>query len=439
MLSKMKIAFKTFGCRLNISETESLISLLPDNFDLITDFNEADIVIINSCTVTAEAEKKCIHFINPLINKGKICILTGCFNPYPFFSDDQLLYIPLFNKSKVIDCLNSLNIDKNLVLTNLKSSNFLLENGHENRFLPPSTKKEFHSRAFLKIQDGCNNRCTYCKVCLVRGKSISLQDDIIIERIKKLKNSGFSEIILTGINIAAYSYNGVTFSYLLEKLIDIFPDLIFQLSSIEIINLDSKFFEVITSENIKPYFHLPLQSGSDNILKLMNRRYTVNDFIKTIENIKKIRDDSFISTDVIVGFPGESLKTISETEVLVRKLGFEHLHIFPFSKREGTAAYNFTETFSEKEKSLHIESLRKISNANKNKYINSHIGKQDKMCIESIKKLNDAKYLITGKSYHSIQCLVLTNDIKDLKIGQYIKVKFFGKIGYKLYGILNEN
>ncbi|HNV43734.1 MAG TPA: hypothetical protein PKH20_03180, partial [Exilispira sp.] len=137
--------------------------------------------------------------------------------------------------------------------------------------------------------------------------------------------------------------------------------------------------------------------------------------------------------------PGESLKTISETEVLVRKLGFEHLHIFPFSKREGTAAYNFTETFSEKEKSLHIESLRKISNANKNKYINSYIGKQDKMCIESIKKLNNAKYLITGKSYHSIQCLVLTNDIIDLKIGQYIKVKFFGKIGYKLYGILNEN
>ncbi|MFN3411277.1 MAG: radical SAM protein, partial [Exilispira sp.] len=313
-----------------------------------------------------------------------------------------------------------------------------IEENEKNRFLNPALDKSFHSRAFLKIQDGCNNNCTYCKVHIVRGEEVSLSYDKIIDSLYRITDAGFNEVVLTGINIAKYNYYNINFSTLLKNLIKIFPNLIFQLSSIEINNLDNEFFNIIKQPNIKPYFHLPLQSGSDFILSLMNRKYKVNEYIDIINKLKDNRPDSFLSTDIIVGFPQENEKTIMETLKVVLNVSFHHLHLFPFSKRYGTEAYKMKETLSPKEKSYYIERLNKIVKNNKNKYINSFIGKKDYFIIEKIEKTID-KYIILGRSYHNILIKSFLYDkFNYYKKGDYLPVYIYGKENDKLIAKIIE-
>ncbi len=436
----MKIAFKTFGCRLNISETESIIGQFVDRNIITSNIDDADIVVINSCTVTAEAEKKCLRLISKILNEKKICIVTGCFDPSKSIQDSKLFYIPLDYKGSIYNFIQNLSKnnyeDTKKIQLNLKSSNFLNNKFFidyniliKNRFLNSKFDKRFHSRAFLKIQDGCNNNCSYCKVRIVRGNVQSLPIVNILNNLDIINDLGFKEVVLTGINIASYRDENVNFSSLLEKLINKYPDFIFQLSSIEINNLDDKFFDIIKLENIKPYFHLPLQSGSNKILKLMNRFYDINKYIKIVEKIKYNRPCSFLSTDIIIGFPGEDKYTIKDTENIVRLCQFHHLHLFPFSKREGTIAYNMEETFSETEKSFFIERLYTIIKVNKQKFINSFIGKTDLFLIESI-----SNKFLKGKTYHNLNICAENNKSLNLEKGHYLKTYIYGKKDFLLLG-----
>ncbi len=428
----MNIAFKTFGCRLNISETESIISIIAKNSFIVKDYTQADIIIVNTCTVTAEAEKKCIRFINQVLSKNKICISTGCFNPVGSIKSEKLLYFPLDYKNNIsnliqnIEELSKKNVNTNSIpLTSLMDKIPL----KQNRFMNISLNKEFHSRAFLKIQDGCNHNCSYCKVHIVRGKEQSLKFNELVDHLHIISEKGFKEVVLTGINIAAYKDEEINFSNLIEIISEKFDNLIFQLSSIEINNLDEKFFHVIKNPNIKPYFHIPLQSGSNIILSYMKRPYNISQYMDTIEKIIKARSDSFLSTDIIVGFPYETIDTIKETEKIIRKIGFHHLHLFPFSKREGTSAFSMEETLSNIEKSFYIDRFSNIIKENKNKYINSFINKKDYFIVERIK---DRYY--KGRTYHNI--IVNASYNKNLKIekGDNIPVFIFGKINDELYG-----
>lgn len=439
----MKIAFKTFGCRLNISETESIISQVQEKEDIITDLDEADLIVINTCTVTSEAEKKCIRLINQLLKNGKICISTGCFDPTKTIKNDKLIYIPLDYKGKVNEIIEKIEIffynNKNdlrdfsidkLDKTNLFSN---LDYNYSNRFLNPSLDKRFHSRAFLKIQDGCNNNCSYCKVHIVRGREISLEYEKIIDSLNKISDIGFKEVVLTGINIAKYNYNNINFSNLLYNLIKLFPNIIFQLSSIEINNLDEQFFDIIKNNSIKPYFHLPLQSGSNKILSLMNRQYKVQDYLKVISKIKGNRKDAFLSTDIIIGFPGEDKETISETLNIILEVNFHHLHLFPFSKREGTSAFTMQETMNSSEKSYYMERLNLIIKSNKKRYLNSFIGKTDYFIAEKIQKSSiKGINIISGRSYHNLIINAFISSRFQINKGDYLPIFIFGKEKNKL-------
>lgn len=449
----MKVALKTFGCRLNISETESIISQISPTNIITSDINQADIIIINSCTVTSIAEKKCLKLINQILNSNRVCIVTGCFDPTKIIRNKNLIYIPLDYKGQVPEIIEKIKINhiKNdkivskkanqeniLLMKNSILEYFINESGMYNsvekkRFLNPVIDKRFHSRAFLKIQDGCNHNCSYCKVHIVRGEEQSLNLNNIIDSLNTIAKSGFKEVVLTGINIASYMHNNINFSSLLDVLISKFPSLIFQLSSIEINSLDNKFFDIIKNKNIKPYFHLPLQSGSDYILKLMNRPYNADKYLKIIDKILSSRKDSFISTDVIIGFPGENIETLQQTEKIIRKVGFHHLHLFPFSKREGTAAFNMDETLSNSEKSYFINRFYEIAKQNKEKYFNSFISKKDLVLIEKIEK-----NFIYGKSYHNLPTRIKYLNIPEIEKGNYIQVNIYGKKGYELQAIVTS-
>ncbi|MEJ5272742.1 MAG: MiaB/RimO family radical SAM methylthiotransferase [Spirochaetota bacterium] len=443
----MKIAFKTFGCRLNISETESIISQIENKEDITKDLKIADIIVINTCTVTAEAEKKCIRLLNQLLAEDKICISTGCFDPTKIIKNDKLIFYSLDNKGDVevlikniISYLNQNKLEIKKFSFKKFSENQKSYRSHQNRFLQPTLDKRFHSRAFLKIQDGCNNNCTYCKVHIVRGKEQSLDYEKILDSIEKIYSSGFKEIVLTGINIAKYNINNINFTKLLLNLIKLFPNIIFQLSSIEVDNLNEEFYEIIKLPNIKPYFHLPIQSGSDYILTRMRRKYTIKEYTNVINKIKSSRPDAFLSTDIIVGFPGENKETIKQTENIVREIGFHHLHLFPFSKREGTDAYDMEETFSNEEKSFYIERLNNITKGFKNRFINSFIGKQDYIIVEKIERKqnnNDKNNLIIyGKSYHNLLIKAFCKNNFEVYKGDYLATYILGKDKNILIGMV---
>ncbi|HPC37688.1 MAG TPA: MiaB/RimO family radical SAM methylthiotransferase [Exilispira sp.] len=443
----MKIAFKTFGCRLNISETESIISQIENKEDITKDLKIADIIVINTCTVTAEAEKKCIRLLNQLLAEDKICISTGCFDPTKIIKNDKLIYYSLDNKGDVevlikniIDYLNQNKLPIKEFSFKKFSENEKSYRSYQNRFLRPTLDKRFHSRAFLKIQDGCNNNCAYCKVHIVRGKEQSLDYEKVLDSIEKIYSSGFKEIVLTGINIAKYNFNNINFTKLLLNLIKLFPNIIFQLSSIEVDNLNEEFFEIIKLPNIKPYFHLPIQSGSDFILTRMRRKYTIKEYTNAINKIKSSRPDAFLSTDIIVGFPGENKETIKQTENIVREIGFHHLHLFPFSKREETDAYNMEETFSNEEKSFYIERLNNITKGFKNRFINSFIGKQDYIMVEKIERKqnnNDKNNLIIyGKSYHNLLIKAFYKNNFEVYKGDYLTTYILGKDKNILIGMV---
>lgn len=443
----MKIAFKTFGCRLNISETESIISQIENKEDITKDLKIADIIVINTCTVTAEAEKKCIRLLNQLLAEDKICISTGCFDPTKIIKNDKLIYYSLDNKGDVETLIK--NIISYLKQNKLEIKEFSFKKFSENqksyrssqnRFLQPTLDKRFHSRAFLKIQEGCNNNCTYCKVHIVRGKEQSLDYEKVLDSIEKIYSSGFKEIVLTGINIAKYNFNNINFTKLLLNLIKLFPNIIFQLSSIEVDNLNEEFFEIIKLPNIKPYFHLPVQSGSDYILTRMRRKYTIKEYTNAINKIKSSRPDSFLSTDIIVGFPGENKETIKQTENIVREIGFHHLHLFPFSKREETDAYNMEETFSNEEKSFYIERLNNITKGFKNRFINSFIGKQDYIIVEKIERkqnnIDKNNLIIYGKSYHNLLIKAFYKNNFEVYKGDYLTTYILGKDKNVLIGMV---
>lgn len=443
----MKIAFKTFGCRLNISETESIISQIENKENITKDLKIADIIVINTCTVTAEAEKKCIRLLNQLLAEDKICISTGCFDPTKIIKNDKLIYYSLDNKGDVETLIKNIISYLNQNKLEIKEFSFkkFSENqksyrSSQNRFLQPTLDKRFHSRAFLKIQDGCNNNCTYCKVHIVRGKEQSLDYEKVLDSIEKIYSSGFKEIVLTGINIAKYNFNNINFTKLLSNLIKLFPNIIFQLSSIEVDNLNEEFFEIIKLPNIKPYFHLPIQSGSDFILTRMRRKYTIKEYTNAINKIKSSRPDAFLSTDIIVGFPGENKETIKQTENIVREIGFHHLHLFPFSKREETDAYNMEETFSNEEKSFYIERLNNITKGFKNRFINSFIGKQDYIIVEKIeRKQNDNdknNLIIYGKSYHNLLIKAFYKNNFEVYKGDYLTTYILGKDKNILIGMV---
>lgn len=365
----MKYKIYTLGCKVNEYESEVIASLL-DNHGYVKDEN-ADIVIINTCTVTNSADSKSRKIIRSARKKypNAILIVCGCMiqNKKDNLEIDADIILGTSNKTEIINYIKDYKDKKIIDIKDIFKANF------ENM----SLSKFDRTRAYIKIQDGCDNYCSYCIIPYVRGHVRCKKKEDIIKEAKELVKNGHKEIVLTGIHTGNYHDGNFAFSDLLAKLVKTEGLKRLRISSVEITELNDKVLEVIKNNSILVnHMHVPLQSGSDNILKLMNRKYSVKYFIKKIKKIREIRPDISITTDVIVGFPGESEENFDETIQTIKKIGFTKIHVFPYSDRDGTAASKMKGKIDGTIKKKRVKTLLEISKKLENKYIDQNIGKE---------------------------------------------------------------
>jgi threonylcarbamoyladenosine tRNA methylthiotransferase MtaB len=282
----------------------------------------------------------------------------------------------------------------------------------------------FHTRSLIKIHDGCNNFCSYCIIPMVRGRSTSRPAEDIYRNIREVVDHGFKEIVLTGVNMGRYRDGETNFETLVEHIINMDGDFRVRVSSIEPDQFSDRFLQLFQHEKLAPHMHICLQSGSEDTLKRMHRFYTAAQFKEMCQRIKDFRPDFNLTTDIIVGFPGETEQTFKESCDFAREIGFSHIHTFKYSKRTGTKAAAMPEQVPESEKSRRSEVMRTISLENKLKYFNQMKGRTQRLLIERIDSKGMARGY--GENYIPIQ---LTGE--NLERNSFIEVN--------LNEILNQN
>jgi len=354
----MKIAFKTLGCRLNQYETDALAAQFAENgYEISENEDGAEVVVVNTCTVTNQSNQKSRNIISRVTKsnaKAKI-IITGCMT---VSHKEQLK--ERFPQAFIID-----NDDKSAIFYGvdslLKSGSYKLSGIDHDLFSYTSFTEVFHTRSLIKIQDGCNNFCSFCIVPFVRGRAVSRPSEKVLKNVHEVIEKGAKEIVITGVNISRYSHNGMTFSDLLEKILNIDGDFRVRISSLEPDKIDEKFFSLIGHPRLTPHLHLCLQSGSDNVLTQMRRMYSVSEFLSIVEKVR-IKDASFnITTDIIVGFPGETDEDFEKTIQVAKLVCFGHIHIFKYSVRQGTKAQKMNNHIPERIKSERSKIMHKLA------------------------------------------------------------------------------
>lgn len=323
----MKIVVFTLGCKVNECESDSLICGLKERgYEVVDRLEPADLYIVNTCAITADAEKKSRQTssrIKRIAPNAKI-IYTGCAaekDPEAFMGKPNAKLITgVFGKGRILDALDGDGL-------------FIAEHTAEYEELPfPSSLKD---RTYVKVQDGCNNFCSYCIVPYLRGRSRSRKISSVV---KEVNNVATQEIVINGINLSSYDDDGKSLADLMDALA--FTDKRIRLGSLEANIIDDKFLYALKNlKNFAPHFHLSLQSGSDNVLKKMNRRYTRAQFIEKVDLIRSVFPNAGITTDIIAGFPTETEEDFSDTLRLIERVRFSDVHPFIFSPRQGTVAY----------------------------------------------------------------------------------------------------
>ncbi len=386
-----KIAFEVLGCRLNSYEGDALATKFREQGYQIVDSKEIpDIIILNTCSVTNQADRKSRHAIYrslrqiELVPNGLV-IVTGCFvashNREGVWDDDlfqgeNLYVVSNQQKSQIPEIVES----------HFKGelSNIALPAKSNPLFDFPPVDPIFHSRGMLKIQDGCDNFCTYCIIPQTRGAAISRPlPDILDDARKMVEEKGFKEIILTGVNMSYYTWRTKTFSDLLGSLLELDLDFRLRLSSLEPYLLDKKFLEYVHHPKLCEHLHLCLQSGSNRVLKSMKRLYTYEEFRDIVFKIREGNPLFNITTDVIVGFPGESEEDFQESLRAIEELRFGRVHTFRYSKRRGTEAALRADQVSEDIKRKRSELLRQNADIVGEEYLQLFLDKKVEVVIES--------------------------------------------------------
>lgn len=411
----MKVGIYTLGCKVNAYESEYIASLFRNRGYTIASFDEdCDVYVINTCTVTNNSDKKDKKIINHVRNSDSCVVVCGCFveshKDYNFDGID--IVIGNHNKSNIVDLVEDYFINKKQIKL---IDNNIMRVGFEDMEI---TTFESRTRAFVKIQDGCEDYCSYCIIPFVRGRCRSKDKDKVISEITALVNNGYKEIVLTGIHTGNYGSDlGIKFSSLLSEILEI-PNLErLRISSIEITELDDVFFKLLNNPILCNHLHIPLQNGSNRILDLMNRKYTKEEFYEIVEKIRSVREDISLTTDVIVGFPGETDDDFNENVDFIRKVGFSKVHVFPYSKRDGTKASRMDNQIDPNTKKKRTKQLLDISLELESNYYNSFIGKNEKVLIEKV--LDGYSYgHTTNYLYLKIPKELKENEIYDVNISK---------------------
>lgn len=379
------VGILTLGCKVNTYESEYITNLLKENNYEIKSFEElCDIYIINTCTVTNTSDIKSRKMIRNAIKRNPdACIVAmGCFIEANKDYEIEGLDIVIGNKdkSKIIELLDEYFLKKQTIKRLYTSELKEFEDMYITDF-PGRT------RAFVKIQDGCENFCSYCIIPFVRGKCRSKEMSKVISEIKELVNNNYQEVVLTGIHTGNYGVDlDTNFANLLKEIVKIEGLKRIRISSIEITELTDEVLEVIKNNDIiVDHLHIPLQAGSNEVLKLMNRKYDLNKFFEIIFKIRSIRPNISITTDVIVGFPGETEEMFNETINTCKKLELTKIHVFPYSERKGTKAMELPNHLQNDEKKKRARQLLEVSKELELAYANKYLNKEVEVLIEENK------------------------------------------------------
>ena len=410
------LKFISLGCKVNSYESNALKELFLKN-----GFSDKDnIVVINTCSVTAIADQKSRQIIRreKRNNPDYVVVVMGCYSQknadYILEKCGADIVVGTSNRNKLVDYVQTfLKERKPIKDIDEDTRHFQYESFHSVAI--PNT-----TRAYIKVEDGCNNFCSYCTIPYTRGVARSRDKQEIIDEIKELIKHGFLEFVLTGIHTAHYGFDlkDESFSSLVEEILNIDGLYRLRISSIEESEIDSKFIELLKSkENIANHLHMPLQSGSPTVLKRMCRKYNVNDFINKVNMIREVRPDIAITTDVIVGFPGETEEEFLETVNFINKVNFAELHVFPFSAREGTPAYEMKDQISPEVKAKRVNTLLELSEQLKRNYYQQFKGKELEVIIEEKDKESG---LMMG---HSSNYLLLKDELPESSVGKIVKIK----------------
>ena len=411
----MTFAIHTFGCKVNIYESEYVTNLLLENGYRMIDFNseeDADIYIINTCTVTNEADKKDRKLIHTTRNnhESSILIVMGCYSQLNPEDIDADIIIGNKYKSDIINLINEYLKDHKKIIRVNDITKIDFEDMYINRFLT-------HTRAFVKIQDGCNAFCAYCAIPYARGGIRSKDFDKVISEVTNLVNNGYKEIVLTGIHTGRYGIEKHTnLEKLLRELVKIPHIFRIRLSSIEINEITDGIIDLIKNNNIMAkHLHIPLQSGSDTILKNMNRLYDTKYFINRVNEIKKEIPDVSITTDLIVGFPGESDELFQETINTLNTVKFTKIHTFPYSRRSGTKADTMPNQVDGNIKKCRVKEVLSLSDKYELAFYKQKIGNTYNGIIETRK---DGKKIVITSNYIpvEVETNLENNSIVNIKL-----------------------
>ena len=377
----MKFNIITFGCKVNQYESNMMKEkMLSSNFFYEENIKNADIIIVNTCSVTNIADKKCLKMIRRIERErpNALLVVAGCSsqnNQSEYEALDIDILLGNKDKSLIADLI------KEYIDTRQKYVKFYSERNLE--FEDMLINDYNHIRAFIKIEDGCDNFCSYCIIPYVRGSVRCKNFDTVIKEAKMLTEHGHKEIVLTGIHTGHYMDNNHDLTDLINELSKIDDLLRIRISSIEITELNDKFLDMLgKNKKVCNHLHIPLQAGSDEILKRMNRKYDLKYYEDKINKIRQIRPDISISTDIIVGFPNETDDLFQSTLEFSRKMNFSKIHVFPYSKRVGTPAATMPNQVDENVKKERVKKLMDLSNKLEEEYYNKFIGKELDILVE---------------------------------------------------------
>ncbi len=426
-----KIGFITLGCKVNIYESNALKNELENlGYDVCDADESCDAYIINTCSVTNQADaksrkmiRKC-HAWNP---NAVICVM-GCYsqtNSEAMELDGIDILIGNGNKKSIIKILQEKLKDR----SSAKHVDILdILNTHYYEKLDVTTYD--HTRAFIKIQDGCENFCTYCIIPYARGPIRSKAQDAVIDELKTITEKGYQEVVLAGIHTGKYKSGDLNLSGLIKRILNEVPKLErLRLSSIEINEIDDEFIDLMkNSKVLANHLHLPLQSGSDMVLEKMERKYNTSYFLERINKIRQARPDISITTDVIVGFPYETDEEYRKCKDFIKKINFSKLHVFPYSMRKGTKACDMPQVKDSIKKQRALD-LISLSNTLEEEYAKKFIGTIADLIVEQ--RINDKEMVGHTSNYLSVilplNCDFIAKNVK-IKIERYESGKLYGKI-----------
>ena len=417
-----RVAFQTLGCKLNQHETESIAADFRRAGYTIVPFGEtADAYIINTCTVTAKADRKTRNTVNRALrtrgetggspdSPASVVVVTGCFvetSPDVYQDVPGLYLLDNRRKSAALEIVDAY----------LRGELVEPERHAPAPFNFDTPSPVFRTRSTVKIQDGCNTGCSYCIIPVVRGRAISRPAAEVREAVRSNIERGYREIVLTGINMSRYTDADTDFPSLLRELLDLPGEFRLRLSSLEPELLTEPLLELIRHPHFMPHLHLCLQSGSDRVLSLMNRGYTRAEFAQALEAIRGVLPDFHFTTDIIVGFPGETDADFQASITAVKELGFGHVHTFPYSSRSRTRAAGMDAHLPESVKTERAQIMRKAAEVGKLRYRRSLLGREEEVLVERVVAGGSASGY--GRRYVPI---TLSESVNTLKVNGVYKV-----------------